>query len=69
MSTDSMKTTAGDEGEREQFWRERYREANDFAHRIEVQNLDLQWEIKDLNRRLRIARRLWRQMNPEVDNE
>ena len=63
MSTDSMKTTAGDEGEREQFWRERYREANAYAHRMKEDNLVLQWEIQDLNRRLEYARRLWRQVN------
>lgn len=55
------------EGERERFWRERFQEANREAFELKEENLELRWEVeqiqKDLNnarQRLRNAEEWWR---------
>lgn len=40
------------EGEKEAFWRERFREANAFANEIETKNHDLEFQIGLLQRQL-----------------
>ena len=43
------------EGEKEAFWRERFREANAFANEIETRNHDLQFEVDLLQKQLAYA--------------
>ena len=40
------------EGEKEAFWRERFREANAFAYEVETRNHDLQFEVDLLQKQL-----------------
>lgn len=40
------------EGEKEAFWRERFREANTFANELEIKNHDLQFQVDALQREL-----------------
>ncbi len=40
------------EGEKEAFWRERFREANTFAYEVETKNHDLQFEVDLLKKQL-----------------
>jgi hypothetical protein len=40
------------EGEKEAFWRERFREANTFAYEVETRNHDLQFEVDLLKKQL-----------------
>jgi hypothetical protein len=43
------------EGEKEAFWRERFREANAFAYEVEAKNHDLEFQIGLLQRQLAYA--------------
>ena len=43
------------EGEKEAFWRERFREANAFAYEVETKNHELQFEVDLLKRQLTYA--------------
>ena len=43
------------EGEKEDFWRERFREANAFAYEVETRNHDLQFEVDLLQKQLTYA--------------
>ena len=43
------------EGEKEAFWRDRFREANTFAYEIETKNHDLQFEVDLLQKQLAYA--------------
>ena len=43
------------EGEKEAFWRERFREANAFANEVETRNHDLQFEVDLLQKQLTYA--------------
>ena len=43
------------EGEKEGFWRERFREANAFANEVETRNHDLQFEVDLLQKQLTCA--------------
>ena len=40
------------EGEKEAFWRNRYIEANAFAHRVETDNHDLRFQVELLQKQL-----------------
>ena len=52
-----------DEGERERWWKERFFESIELIADLEQRNSDLEFIIKDQERRLQKARGWWVEMN------